>query len=128
VYLRRIAKPQNRRGLIECFDHACVQKHMALDLALVDFYDSLLAELEHSIEKTARSHDPVSLALLRTIPGVGNILALVMLYEIENITRFPQVQEFASYCRLVKSARESDGKRHGTSGRKIGNAHLSASV
>jgi transposase len=120
----RIAKPQNRRGLLERFDHGGVQQNMALDLALVDFYDPLLAEVEHYIEKTARGHDPVSLALLRTIPGVGNILALVMLYEIEDITRFPRVQAFVSYCRLVKSARESNGKRHGPRGKKIGNAHL----
>jgi transposase len=122
--LGRIAKPQNRRGLIERFDHACVQKNIAVDLALVDFYDPLLAELERYIEKTAHGHDPVSLALLRTIPGVGKILALVLLYEIEDIARFPRVQEFVSYSRLVKSARESNGKRHGTSGKKIGNAHL----
>jgi transposase len=122
--LGRIAKPQNRRGLIERFDHRCVQKNMAVDVALVDFYDPLLAELERYIEKTAHGHDPVSLALLRTIPGVGNILALVMLYEIEQIARFPRVQEFVSYCRLVKSAKESNGKRYGTSGKTIGNAHL----
>ena len=120
----RIAKPQNRRGLIERFDHACVQKNIAVDLALVDVYDPLRAELERYIETTAHSHDPVSLALLRTIPGVGKILALVMLYEIEHIARFPRVQEFVSSSRLVKSARESNGKRHGTSGKKIGNAHL----
>jgi transposase len=122
--LGRIAKPQNRRGLIERFDHGCVQKNMAVDLALVDFYDPLLAELERYIEKTAHGHDPVSLALLHTIPNVGKILALVLLYEIEEIARFPRVQEFVSSCRLVKSARESNGKRHGTSGKKIGNAHL----
>ena len=87
----RIAKPQNRRGLIERFDHRCVQQNMAVDTALIDCYDPLLAELERSIEKTAHRHDPVSLALLRTIPGVGNILALVMLYESEEIARFPRV-------------------------------------
>jgi transposase len=51
-------------------------------------------------------------------------LALVMLYEIHDIHRFPRVQEFVSYCRLVKCARESAGKRYGTSGTKIGNAQL----
>jgi transposase len=122
--LGRIAKPQNRRHLIERFDHACVQQHMAVDMALVDFYDPLLAELERYLEQTAHSHDPVSLALLRTIPGVGKILALVLLYEIEEIARFPRVQAFVSYCRLVKSARASNGKRYGTSGQKIGHAHL----
>jgi transposase len=101
-----------------------VQKNMAVDMALVDVYDPLLAALEHSIEKTAHGHDPVSWALLRTVPGVGNILALVMLYAIEQTTRFPWVQAFVSSCRLVKSAQESHGKRDGTSGKKIGNAHL----
>jgi transposase len=122
--LGRIATPQNRRGLIERFEHRCVQKNMAVDVALVDFYDPLLAELERYIEKTAHGHDPVSLALLRAIPGVGKILALVMLYEIEQVARFPRVQEFVSYCRLVKRAKASNGKRYGTSGKKIGNAHL----
>ena len=122
--LGRIAKPQNRGGLIERFEHRCVQKNMAVDLALVACYDPLLADVERYIEKTAHGHDPVSLALLRTIPGVGKILALVMLYEIEDIARFPRVQEFVSYCRLVNSARESNGKRHGPSGKKIGNPHL----
>jgi transposase len=34
------------------------------------------------------------------------------------------VQDFVSYCRLVKCAKESGGKRLGTSGKKIGNVHL----
>jgi transposase len=48
----------------------------------------------------------------------------VLLYEIHNINRFPRVQDFLSYCRLVKCSKESAGKRLGTSGAKIGNAHL----
>jgi transposase len=48
----------------------------------------------------------------------------VLLYEIEQSTRSPRLQEFVSYCRLVQSAKESNGKRYGTSGKKIGNAHL----
>ena len=34
------------------------------------------------------------------------------------------MQDFVSYCRLVKCAKESAGKRYGTSGTKIGNAYL----
>jgi transposase len=64
------------------------------------------------------------LYLLRTVPGIGKILSLVLLYEIHNMARFPRVQDFVSYCRLVKCARESAGKRYGTSGAKIGNASL----
>jgi transposase len=47
-----------------------------------------------------------------------------MLYEIAEIARCPRVQVCVSYCRLVKSAKESHGKRYGTSSKKIGNAHL----
>lgn len=54
----------------------------------------------------------------------GRILSLVILYEIESIKRFPRVQDFVSYCRLVKSAKESNGKKYGSSGKKIGNAHI----
>ena len=46
------------------------------------------------------------------------------LYEIQDIARFPRVQDFVSYCRLVKCAKESNGKRLGTAGKKIGNVHL----
>jgi transposase len=58
------------------------------------------------------------------VPGIGQILALVILYEIQDIARFPRVQDFVSYCRLVKCAKESGGKRLGTSGKKIGTVHL----
>ena len=58
------------------------------------------------------------------MPGIGKILRLVLLYDIHEIDRFPRVQDVASYCRLVKCARESGGKRLGTSGNTIGNAHL----
>lgn len=47
-----------------------------------------------------------------------------MLYEIHDINRFESVQDFASYCRLVKCSHESAGKKKGTGGAKIGNAHL----
>ena len=62
--------------------------------------------------------------LLRSVPGIGEILSLVILYEIHDIDRFPRVQDFVSYCRLVKCKKESAGKSYGTSGGKIGNAYL----
>jgi transposase len=61
---------------------------------------------------------------LRSIPGVGPILGLVILYEIHDIKRFPRVQDFSSYARLIKSVKESNGKWAGKSNKKIGNAHL----
>jgi len=49
---------------------------------------------------------------------------MTTLYEIHDIRRFPRVQDFVSYARLVKCPTESAGKRFGTSGAKIGNVHL----
>lgn len=58
------------------------------------------------------------------MPGIGKILSLVLLYEIHDINRVPRVQDCASYCRLIKGAKESGGNRLGTSGNKRGHAHL----
>jgi transposase len=47
-----------------------------------------------------------------------------MLYEIHDIRRFGAEGQFLSYARLVRCAHESAGKKQGTGGNKIGNAHL----
>jgi transposase len=122
--LGSISKPKNREGLIEKFPDPAVQRMVEIDLILIESYDKMLDQLDRDIVKTAKTHDPISYTLLKTIPGVGRILSLVLLYEIKNITRFPRVQDFVSYSRLVKCAKESNGKRYGSSGSKIGNAHL----
>ena len=123
-FLGRIAKAQNREGVVEHFEDTSVQKMIATDLAVITAYDPIIAQMERDIIRTANQHDPVAYALLKTTPGIGRILGLVILYKIENIKRFPTVQDFASYCRLVKCAKESNGKKYGSSGKKIGNAHL----
>jgi transposase len=121
---KKLAYKANRVGVAERFLDPAVQKSIEVDLALIGHYDRLLADRELSIVQTAKEHDAQTFYRLRSIPGVGKILALVLLYEIHDIHRFPRVQEFVSYCRLVKCAKESAGKRYGTSGKKIGNACL----
>jgi len=121
---KKIAYKANRDGVADRFADAAVQKSIEVDLALITYYDELLRDVELTIVKTARHHDANTLYLLQTVPGIGKILSLVLLYEIHDIQRFPRVQDFVSYCRLVKCSKESAGKRYGTSGTKIGNAHL----
>jgi transposase len=121
---KNIAYKTNRPGVAERFVDPAVQKSVEVDLALIDYYDQLLRDLELAIVKTAKQHDANTLYLLQTVPGIGKILSLVLLYEIHDIARFPRVQDFVSYSRLVKCAKESAGKRYGTAGTKIGNAHL----
>ena len=120
----KLAYKAHRQGVAERFPEPAVQKSIAVDLALIDHYDHLLRDVELCILNTAKQHDRNTLYLLRTIPGIGEILRLVRLYEIHDLQRFPRGQDFVSSCRLVKCARESAGKRDGTSGTKIGHAAL----
>ena len=121
---KKLAYRTNRDGVAERFPDASVQSNVALDLRLIDAYDDLLGKVELEILRHAKHHDPQAFHLLDSAPGIGEILSLVILYEVHDIHRFPRVQDFASYCRLVKSKKESAGKNYGTSGSKIGNAHL----
>jgi transposase len=121
---KKLAYKANRAGVAEHFPDPAVRKSMEVDLALLGYYDPLLNDLETHIVKAAKQHDANTLYLLQTVPGIGKSLRLVLLYEIHDIQRFPRVQDFLSYCRVVKCAKESAGKRFGTAGSKIGNAYL----
>jgi len=115
---------KHRARLADCFSDPIVRAIVEADLQLCSVYDTLIKDLEKKIEQQARLDEPMSLVLLHSIPGVGKILALTLLYEIHAIARFARVHDFSSYCRLVKPEHNSAGKRVGSGGAKIGNAHL----
>ena len=121
---KKIAYKANREGVAERFVDTAVQKSIEVDLALIDHYDKVLSDIDLYIVNTAKQHDVNAFYRLRSVPGIGKILALVILYEVQDIGRFPREQDFVSYCRLVKCTKESAGKKYGTSGKKIGNAYL----
>ncbi len=100
---RRLAYPANREGVREHFTDPSVRKSIEVDLTLVAQYDTLIADLELTIVREAKRHDADAFHRLRSVPGIGKVLALTILYEIHDITRFDRVQEFASYARLVKA-------------------------
>ena len=57
------------------------------------------------------------------IPGIGPLVAYTLLLEIDDITRFPTVRQFHSYCRLVPGAADSAAtRRHKRS--RDGNRYL----
>ncbi len=121
---KKLAYKANRAGVEEHFLDPSVRKTIEVEVSLIDHSDQLLGEVELYLTRTAKAHDVQTFARLHSVPGIGKILALVLLYEIQDLPRFPRVQDFGSYCRLVKCAKESGGKRLGTSGKKIGNVHL----
>lgn len=121
---KRIDRGPNREGLIEHFEEDSVQMSIATDMALLDAYEHTLHELELYLIHEIRQDANALFYLLRTIPGIGEILSMTLLYEIHDIERFPRVQDFLSYSRLVKGTRESAGKRKTSGGKKMGNVHL----
>ncbi len=122
---KKLAYKTNRIGVAEHFPDPMVRKGVEVDLSLLDHFDLELKELERTLERMAKVGDPQTYYLLRTIPGVGRILAMTILYEVGTIGRFPRVQDFVSYSRLVRPSKRSAGKPvGGSSGKKIGNAHL----
>jgi transposase len=106
----------------DAFLHAL--KPFRKDLALIDNYDAQRDALERHLVKSARVDDPVTFGFLRSVPGIGPILGLILLYEIDDIARFPEVGNLLSYSRLVRCAHSSAGKVKGSGPKKVGNAHL----
>ena len=61
---------------------------------------------------------------LKTVTGIGDILALTIALETGDISRFAKVGNYSSYCRCVSSQRLSNEKKKGENNRKNGNKYL----
>jgi len=94
------------------------------DLSLIEGYDKAINHVENEIRKSVQSTRPKELNIVSSIPGVGKVLSLIIVLEIDDINRFETVQRFASYSRLVRCTGESGGKQVAIGGKKIGNAYL----
>ncbi|MFT7561780.1 MAG: transposase [Flavobacteriales bacterium] len=121
---KNLVHKSNRAGLAEHFLEPSVRLNVETDISVMDSLHEDINRLNNYIIKHARKFSPRALYKLKTVRGIGDVLALTILYEIHDIDRFPSVQNFCSYSRLVKCSKESAGKNYGSSGSKIGNPHL----
>jgi len=101
-----------------------VRRSAPLDLALIDKLDELIGTVERHRTRSAKGDDVPTYHRLRTVPGSGPLLALVLLDEMPNVARFDQVGQFLCYARLVRPEHASAGKKLVSGGQKIGNAPL----
>jgi len=84
----------------------------------VDELDALIAELSVQIEERQRPFE-TELALLDTIPGVGQLIAEGLLAEIgPDMTQFPTAGHLASWGGMCPGQNESAGKRKSGKTRK----------
>ena len=124
-FAKKLTYAGNRNiNIADRFEDDSTKMSMQANLNMIAAYDAQLQQLETHLQQHAKIDDPVTYQFLRTVPGIGPVLGLTMLYEIDAIQRFPEVGNFLSYSRLVSCIHESAGKVKGVGGRKIGNAHL----
>ena len=96
-----------------------VQSNLAVIITLSAQIDLLEKRLQ---ERVGERPD---YALLGSVPGIGRILATIILLETGPIDRFAAVGNFASYVRCVDSQHMSNGKEKGEGNTKNGNKYLS---
>ena len=107
-------------ALLSCEEHALAVNS---NLSVMQTLQEQIKRLEQAIQKKATLK--VEYAALKTVPGIGIILALTIMLETGPIERFAKVGNYASYCRCVGTTRLSNGKQKGKGNAKNGNRYLS---
>jgi transposase len=113
---KKLIYARNRQALqiADRFADATVRKSIELNLRLLDALDDLIGDAELDLDRTVKVDDADTFYRLRSIPGVGKILALVLLYEIHDIHRFASEGMFLSYARLIRPLKTSAGRVKGS--------------
>jgi transposase len=116
-----------KRLTAEQVDEQFSNPHIALSitssLAIVHALNEQIALIEKAVLQQAKLRP--EFALLESIPGIGVILALTIMYETGSIARFADAGHFCSYCRCVPSEYISNGKVKGSGNVRNGNPFLS---
>lgn len=89
------------------------------DLALkfhleeLDHLRQILAKLNRAILALSRTEEYRPwVSLLRTVPGISTLTAMILLLELGEITRFPSIDELCSYVGLIPDTQSSGEKEH----------------
>jgi transposase len=104
------------------FEHPLVRLRASQELKRIELYTEQITEMESTIVALARQEPAYQ--RLQKLPGVGQIIALSILYEVGEISRFVNVKVFSSYCRVVMGVAQSGQVTRRGRGSKQGNHYL----
>lgn len=90
--------------------------------AVVETLTAQIDRLETRLHE--KTHLRPEYRLLKTAPGIGEVLATTIMLETVTVNRFAEVGNFSSYCRCVNSVHTSNNKKKGEGNRKNGNKYL----
>jgi len=113
----------NEEDLENLFEDEHLILSAKASISTIHFLRSRIIHLEKAIQKAAKLKNEYK--LLKTVPGIWNILAQMIMLESGPIERFKKVGNYASYCRCVQSNRLSNSKLKGKGNRRNGNKYLS---
>lgn len=116
--------PAEQEATISIFNTLDLGHMIQSDLDIIRTLDPVIEDIEKHIRVSAINHNPKDYALLQTVPGIGDMLSMVILYETHDISRFRRHQNYASYSRVVRCDRTSSGKKVDRKNQKIGNPYL----
>ena len=115
----------NIKQLDGCFNEikdANVQLALQSNWVMMKQLTLQIRQIERTVKKQVKLR-PEYKGLL-SVDGIGKILALTIMLETGDISRFDAVGNYASYCRCVDSQKTSNGKKKGTGNTKNGNKYL----
>jgi transposase len=106
----------------ELVEHPLIRAQAAYGIQRAELLTQQIRSLEREI--LAQVKERPEFQRLQTIPGIGKVLALTILLEIGEISRFPKSRQFASYCRVAPGCADSGDSHRRGRGNKQGNAYL----
>jgi transposase len=115
-------KRLDSKEIEELIPNADLALAIKANLAMLECADGQVDILEKAV--IGRVKLKSEFELLKTVPGIGLILALTIMLETGDIGRFPTVGDYASYCRCVVSKKISNGRKKGQGNTKNGNKYL----
>jgi transposase len=95
---------------------------VAANVAVIHTLTAEIGKLEARLRQRVRLR--AEFQVLITVPGIGEVLATLIMLEAGAMERFAAVGNFASYARCVDSKRLSNGKKKGEGNVKNGNKYL----
>jgi len=117
---KQLADTAQREGGEEHFPDPRVRTTIAVAVSRIEPYDPLLGEVALSITRSAQAPAGQTVSRRQSVPGSGQLLALVLLSEIHDRARCPRVHDCVASCRVGNCATEANGKGLGTAGKKSG--------
>jgi transposase len=112
----------SREDLYKLFNEKHLCFSVASGIEIIKTIDTQIDAIEKEICREVKNE--YSFSRLMELPGIGKIIAMTIMMEVDTMNRFASDKNYLSFCRLVESTRESNDKNKGKGNAKCGNRTL----